>query len=99
MQIKDVPINLRTVAMLSWFINFRHPYFLCEVTVTEDGVIRQKRLTNLATDLANRIGLRSRFVLHQSYLISIVKPNGEVDNNVFRNIFASLEITKNQDFF
>eukprot|EP00795_Rhopilema_esculentum_P012593 gene12593-3296_t len=57
-----------------------HPYFLCEVTVTEDGVIRQKRLTNLATDLANRIGLRSR------YFIKNTLSDGGVTNEVAQDI-------------
>eukprot|EP00794_Sanderia_malayensis_P016597 gene16597-18286_t len=39
------------------------PLFLCEVTVTEDGVIRQKRLPNIANDLANRISLSSRYFI------------------------------------
>ena len=46
---------------------FRKPYFLCEVTATDDGVIRQKRLLNVATDLANRIGLSSRYVKPRSF--------------------------------
>jgi len=42
------------------------PYFLCEVTATEDGLIKQKRLTNFATDLASRIGLSSRYFIKNS---------------------------------
>ena len=41
---------------------FRKPYFLCEVTVTEDGLIKQKRLPDNANNLANRISLNGRSV-------------------------------------
>lgn len=41
-------------------------YFLCEVTVTEDGLIKQKRLPDVANNLANRICLNGRYYIKSS---------------------------------
>lgn len=41
-------------------------YFLCEVTVTEDGLIKQKRLPDVANNLANRISLNGRYYIKSS---------------------------------
>lgn len=41
-------------------------YFLCEVTVTEDGLIKQKRLPDVANNLASRISLNGRYYIKTS---------------------------------
>ncbi|XP_076045359.1 rap guanine nucleotide exchange factor 6-like isoform X2 [Oratosquilla oratoria] len=59
----------REVVMLSLQIfNINDPtgsnnYALYEVTVTEEGIVKQKRLPDLLENLAERIGLNSRYYL------------------------------------
>ena len=45
---------------------YSHTYFLCEVTVTEDGLIKQRRLPDNASNLANRISLNGRYYIKSS---------------------------------
>ncbi|XP_066917873.1 rap guanine nucleotide exchange factor 6-like isoform X2 [Clytia hemisphaerica] len=41
-------------------------YFLCQVTVTEDGLIKQRRLNDALNNLANRISLNGRYYIKSS---------------------------------
>ena len=45
---------------------YSHTYFLCEVTVTEDGLIKQRRLPDNASKLGNRISLNGRYYIKSS---------------------------------
>ena len=49
------------VSIIFFFFHARSKsYFLCQVTVTEDGLIKQRRLNDALNNLANRISLNGR---------------------------------------
>jgi len=42
------------------FLCYSKSYFLCQVTVTEDGLIKQRRLNDALNSLSSRISLNAR---------------------------------------
>lgn len=46
-------------------------YSLCEVSVTPEGVIKQRRLPDQLSKLADRIQLSGRYTIYLSYWISL----------------------------
>lgn len=50
-------------------------YSLCEVSVTPEGVIKQRRLPDQLSKLADRIQLSGRYSLSHQVLPAIVKPD------------------------
>ncbi|XP_047125253.1 rap guanine nucleotide exchange factor 6 [Hydra vulgaris] len=67
-------------------------YFLCEVTVTEDGLIKQKRLPEKTSNLASRISLNSRYYIKAS--ISEGPISDEVAQEIAREAnFNLLQLT------
>lgn len=92
-------------AITAFGISDNKSFFLCEVTVTEDGLIRQKRLADVANNLANRINLNGRYYIKSS--ISEGPLSDEVAQEISREAsltllqFEPLDIAKEltlQDF-
>lgn len=64
-------------------------YSLCEVSVTPEGVIKQRRLPDQLSKLADRIQLSGRYRLSWHFLLS--EPTSRVKDNTFAVVALFLQ--------
>jgi Rap guanine nucleotide exchange factor 2 len=71
-------------------------FSLCEVSVSENGMIKQRRLPDQLQNLAERIGLSSRYYLKTNGITETLVPDEMASDLVRENIVHFLQLNPNE---